>query len=147
MPTVVAPITSEGAIVEILLSVSEFRARALVANSQSIPSPIRLRMLVDTGASHSCVVAGLLAPLGLSPTGSVAVHIASSSGTPVNHDLYDVGLIGPDAQPTPWAFPICPISECLPLHGTIQGLLGRDIIDQTVMVYNPRGGGFLTISF
>jgi predicted aspartyl protease len=49
----------------------------LAAENQPQPSPIQVRALIDTGASHTCVDPSVLRPLNLTPTGST--HVSSPS--------------------------------------------------------------------
>ncbi len=146
MPTLILPLTNDGAIVEVLVGVSHQRAMALHAGQLPIPEPVRVRLLVDTGATCPNISLGLLTSLNLVSTGSVQLHTASSGTTPVNCEQYDVSLVFPDAQPGSWGFPTAPVVECLPLDGPIDGLLGRDLLDRSILTYNPYGN-IVTISF
>jgi hypothetical protein len=146
MPTVVIPITAEGAVVEVLVGVSQLRANFFKAANLPVPSPLQLRLLVDTGADMTSIQAGLLAPLGIVPTGSIQLHTPSTGGNPVQCDQYEVGIVFARALPNPWPVDILPIFECQKFIGTYQGLLGRDILDQSVLTYNSFGQT-VTISF
>jgi hypothetical protein len=146
MPSVIVPIDLEGAIVEVLIGVSLPKAAALNGAGQPVPQPIKARLLVDTGASTTSIQAGMLNPLGISPTGSIAIHTASSAGTPMKCDQYDVSIVFPNGIPIDCRIPTVAISECQQLAGTIHGLLGRDILDRCVMSYNPHTGN-VTLSF
>lgn len=146
MPSVIIPIGPEGAIAEVMVGVSHARAIALQQANRPLPPPVNVRLLVDTGASTSCVETGLLAPLSIRPTGSVPVYSVSSAGTPAMCDQYDVSLIFPTGVPVACGIPTIPITECQPLHGTIQGLIGRDVLNRCVMSYNPHTG-HVTLSF
>jgi len=146
MPSLILPLTADGAIAEVLIGVSHMRAMALRAIQQAVPEPVRVRLLVDTGATSTNVSQGLLSSLGLVSTGSVPVHTASSGTATVNCDEFDVSLFFPDAQPGGWGFASVPIIECSPLQGPIDGLLGRDILDRSILTYNPFSN-LVTISF
>ena len=111
-----------------------------------MPEPVRVRLLIDTGATSTNISQGLLTSLNLFPTGAVHVHTASSGGTPVKCDLYDISLFFPDAQPGSWGFATVSIIECMPLDGPIDGLLGRDILEQSILTYNSFSN-IVTISF
>lgn len=146
MPSLVLPLTVDGAIAEVLIGVSHMRAMALRTIQQAVPEPVMVRLLIDTGATTTNISQGLLASLGLVPTGSVPVHTASSGSVPVNCDEYDVSLFFPDARPGGWGFPSVPIIECLPLQGPADGLLGRDVLDRSILTYNSFSN-IVTISF
>jgi hypothetical protein len=146
MPSIIAPLTHDGAIVEVLVGVSHHRAMMLQARQLPIPEPIRLRLLVDTGASCTNIAQGCLDALGSESTGSTQIHTASSGTTPVDCDEYDVSMVFPDSLPAPWGIASLTVIECLPLDGPIDGLLGRDILNGAILTYNPFAN-VVTISF
>jgi hypothetical protein len=102
---------------------------------------LQIRALIDTGASSTCVVAGVLQPLGLAPTGTIPMTTPSSGPNPVICNQYDAGVflmhptltLGLDAMP---------IIECQPLGGTIQALLGRDFLVHCLFVYDGQSQRF-----
>jgi hypothetical protein len=136
MPSIVIPITAEGAIIEVLIGVSHAKSIALAKLGQPVPSPIKARLLVDTGASATNIQVGLLNPLSLTPTGSTMVFTSTSGSTPVPQALFDVSIsLGQNLF-----VPNCAVVECQQLGGSIQGLLGRDILATCIMHYNPLLG-------
>ena len=139
MPTIIIPITSEGAVVKVLVGISQPRVLALRAAGQTAPQPIPLRLLVDTGADMTSIQGGLLAPLGIAPTGSIQMYTPSTAGTPVQCNQYDVGIVYHSAIPFSWPLAIVPIFECSSFMGTYQGLLGKDILNRCVLTYNSFG--------
>jgi hypothetical protein len=146
MPSLILPLTIDGAIAEVLVGVSHQRAMALLAGQQVVPAPVRVRLLVDTGATTTNISYGLLTSLGLVPTGSVPVHTTSTGASPVNCDGFDVSLVFPDAQPNGWGFPSIPIIERLPLQGPVDGLIVRDVLDRSILTHNSFSN-VVTISF
>lgn len=146
MPSIIAPLTHDGAIVEVLVGISHPRAMMLQARQQSVPEPLRLRLLIDTGASSTTLAYGRLAALNLPPTGTTHVHTASSGNSPVECDEYDVSLVFPDAIPAAWGIATMPVIESAPLDGPIDGLLGRDVLNRAILTYNPFAT-IVTMSF
>lgn len=146
MPSIIAPLTHDGAIVEVLVGVSHPRAMMLQARQQIVPEPLRLRLLIDTGASNTTLTKGRMAALSLPPTGTTHIHTASSGDTPVECDEYDVSLVFPDAFPSAWGIATMAIIESAPLDGPIDGLLGRDVLNRAILTYNPFAN-IVTISF
>ncbi len=145
MPTLHAQLTPEGAVVDVLIGVSNPRAQALQAAGQAIPPPIHVRLLIDTGASGTCVVSGLLAPLGLTPRGQVSIWTPSTGTTAVHCDQYEVSITLLH-HGINFIIPTCSLTECQPLGGTIQGLLGRDILAHCLLTYHGQVGWF-SLSF
>jgi hypothetical protein len=94
--------------------------------------------LVDTGASTTVIDPALLAPLGLTPTGSVMCHTPSTAGAPVAFDQYDVMLViaGSSTDSPAWIIPAIPAFESHLSSQGIHGLIGRDLLDRAILVYN-----------
>jgi hypothetical protein len=141
MPIHYYQMTADGPVVDALIGVSAARMAMLQATKQPIPNAVPIRMLIDTGASGCCVNAGLLSPLGLNPTGIIAVHTPTTGGAPVNCNQFDVGILIPHPQ-SPFFVPVIPVMECQPLFGNIQGLLGRDVLSICQFIYIGPVQGF-----
>jgi hypothetical protein len=99
--------------------------------------------LVDIGASHTVVYHKLIAPLGLSPTGSVMVHTPSTAGNAVPMYQYDLLIFIPGNGKTPgWYMEAVPVTSSSFEGQGIDGLIGRDIIDRGLLFYNGQIGHF-----
>lgn len=124
------------------------RQDALKGLGTSIPSPIPIRALVDTGASCTCVDPTILAQLGLTPTGSLPMMTPSTGTQPHMADQYDIGLIIPGATQgdPPYIIETLPVvCSVLAVQG-IHALIGRDILAGCFMAYNGTAG-FFTLAF
>lgn len=109
-----------------------------------VPSMVQGTFLVDTGASGTCVDPRLVAPLGLTPSGSVSMQTPSTNGVPVVCSQYDVSVYipGADANAGGFFIPALPILETGLSSQGIDGLIGRDIINRCTMIYNGSAGMF-----
>jgi hypothetical protein len=90
----------------------------------------------------------VLSYLRLAPTGSVEIHTASTGAAPHTAEEYDVSFQIPGAVPhhVPLTLSNVPVTAVeLEVQG-IQALLGRDILDDCVLVYNGTVGQF-TLAF
>jgi Aspartyl protease len=136
-----------GPILNALVAVSQARSAALTAADQEIPNSVPVFALVDTGASCTCVDPAVLASLKLTPTGNVSVNTPSTGATPHSADQYDVALIVPAANGPPLIFQTIPVisSDLLSAQG-FHALIGRDILDRCVLIYNGHMGQF-TLAF
>lgn len=142
---------ANGPVLDAFIGVSGPRLAALTAASQPVPSPVPIRALVDTGASCTCIDPSVLQSLGLQPTGTVSVNTPSTGATPHTADQYDVGLVIPPGNIPPGAqplhFPTIPVVAAELLAGQgFHALIGRDILDQCVLIYNGGIGAF-TLAF
>lgn len=145
MPHLTLQITPLGPVMDVLVGVSRPRAAALTQAGQPIPNPVAVRGLVDTGASCTCIDPGVLTSLNLTPTGSQPVHTPSTQGTPVNQLQYDVSLILPHPGISYSFHSLAVIQSQLAVQG-IQGLIGRDVLDRCLLVYDGPLGAF-TLAF
>lgn len=137
-----------GPILQAIIFVSQPRIAALTAAGQTVPNPVPIRALVDTGASCTCVDPSVLASLGLTPTGIVRVNTPSTGTTPHSADQFDIALFipGPPSNP-PLVFQTIPVisSDLLAAQG-FHALIGRDILDRCVLIYNGSMKDF-TLAF
>src|SRR5690349_16340244 len=82
----------DGPLINVTIGVSAQRRAALVAARVDVPQPIFARLLIDTGASMTCIDAQILLDLGLQATGSAPVHTPSTGSNSVPINTYDVEL-------------------------------------------------------
>jgi hypothetical protein len=138
--------------VQAVAAVSAARRAALLAASQTVPTNIPIRALIDTGASCTCLDPQVIQSLGVPATGSVLVNTPSTGSTPHATDQYDVALlIPPGAQGQQGLiFPTIPViaSDLFAAQG-IHALIGRDILKLCVLIYNGALGntGYFTIGY
>ena len=136
-----------GPVVTTYVGVTSARHAALTKAGQPIPTPVVARMLVDTGASCTCVDPTIIAQLGISPSGSMPIQTPSTAGAPVNVNQYDVAFFLPGATSADVKFiDAMPIVESHLKSQGIDGLLGRDVLASCLMNYDGKSG-LITIAF
>ena len=122
--------------IDVLLTLSEARKRALIASSVAVPQPMKARALIDTGASCTCVDPAVIAHLALSPTGVVPMLTPSTGLTPVMCNQYDLQVQLLHATLS-LAIDAVPVTESQLQHAQgFEMLLGRDILARCVLVYH-----------
>src|SRR6266403_1158193 len=84
MPHFTLQITPEGPVISLLIGASAPRVAALQEAGVDVPTPVVVRCLIDTGASSTCLDTTAIAPLQLSPTGTITISTPSTGKTP--HD-------------------------------------------------------------
>lgn len=137
MPHLTRPIDPIGGpFVRVMVTVTPVRRSALQTAGLPEPAPQIVTALVDTGASSCAVDRSVIEALDLSPTGSATVHTPSSGvdGHPMN--MYDVALhlVHPESGHV--------LSRALPVlesrldHQGFQMLLGRDLLESCLLVYD-----------
>jgi predicted aspartyl protease len=107
------------------------------------PAPAQaIRMLVDTGASHTSIDQTVLQTMNLQPTGSIGMLTPSTKGVAVQAMTYDVDLIIFGHNTISKAFNNHSVSECHVAAQGILGLIGRDILAEGLLSYSGPGRHF-----
>ena len=132
-----------GPVVPVLIEIPSALTDRLQQTGQAIAAPVSGLALVDTGASVSAVDAGCVQQLGVQPVGMVTVGTAGGSQQQM---LYPGRFSFPGTN-----LPSIDFSSLLgadlatqgvpgPRGGPLVALLGRDLLEHFVLVYNgPQG--------
>lgn len=148
MPTITIAIQPLGPLIGILIGVSNPRFAALSAAGLTPPTPVLGTFLIDTGASCTCVDPDLISGLGIQPTGVTGIRTPSTqAGIPHYCDQYDVSLFIPDHAGASGHFvPAIPIITTHLKSQGFDGLLGRDVLNSCLLIYNGTGS-VITLSY
>lgn len=141
-----------GPILTALVLASAPRLQALQKAQQAAPPPQTGRFLVDTGASGTVVDPALIAPLGLTPKNFTPVATPTTGQAPQLRPVYDVQIIllpsitprsvqlGPSGT-MPHMRALSVIATHMRPQG-IDGLIGRDVLENVLFVYNGHTGTY-----
>lgn len=139
MPHFTLTIDAAGPVVNAGVSVSEGRKGALLAQNLLVPGMRIIRALVDTGASFTSIEPGVLAALNLTPTGTIDIVTPSTGSGVHTADTYDIDFLigGAAASDTPLSIPNLRVAASeLFLKQGIHALIGRDVLQRCILVYN-----------
>lgn len=152
MSSINLPIDIKGPILEAVLEPSPARIEALKKGKLKIPQSIRCNFLLDTGAASTCIDPAIIKKLELSPTGAIPIITPSTNGIPVVCYTYDIQIIIPASYSEaevlnpemimPYIRTISIIEAGLIDDQGISCLIGRDILEQCLFIYNGRVRGF-----
>jgi Aspartyl protease len=124
-----------GPVIDAEIAIATFDVATLEASGIPLPAPIRVRALIDTGASVSVMRQGIGALLGLSPDAIRLVDTATSS-----HVRCEAFAVSFHFSPE---FAVDVTALEMPLHGNqIDCLIGRDILARGVFIYLGSGNAF-----
>ena len=145
MPYFTRQVDASGALMlEGWIGVTSHRQNALFNANEPCPAPILVRMMVDTGASCTCVDESILRELNLQATGIATINTPTTGSTPVLMEQYDVSLtiiaqniIDPLHRS---AIPV--ISTELFESQQFHVLLGRDVLSGCILIYDGQNGEF-----
>jgi hypothetical protein len=128
-----------GPVIEVILTPSVEFIKVLNIPSSSIKS-ITVSAMIDTGASTTMISEGLAKSLGIEPVGTIKIHTPSS--TNIICPQYNIQIIFPENV----IYSSIVVTEA-PLQGQhIQCLIGRDVLRDSVLIYNGHDNSF-TLSF
>lgn len=146
MPSINLNIQPGGPIIGIFVGVSNPRFSALTAANLTPPTPVLGNFLIDTGASSTCIDPDLITGLGIHPTGKTGIQTPSTQPGATHYcDQYDVSLFIPDGTSGHFVPALPVITTHLRTQG-IDGLLGRDVLKNCVLIYNGTAS-MITLSY
>jgi len=100
VPVLRESLDREGALVSILVGLSDSSIRRLRSQFQPIPQPVECRALLDTGAEITCVDSRLVESLNLVDGGFSFANVPSVRESTMLASLYDLSLYSPRGEMT-----------------------------------------------
>ncbi len=117
-----------GPVLPVRIGVASDLEQSFAASGASVPDPIQLTALIDTGASATVIRRGVASGLGLEPVGVTAIATASSAR--VWCDEYQVSLHLANGL----VFETTAIEAPLDGHH-IECLIGRDVLARSLFIF------------
>ena len=144
MATLTGPITADGAVVNILIGVSEARRQTLQRVGFPVPAPSAVRAVLDTGSFVTLADVQAIVPLGVTHF-TRQRFLTSATGTrPQVRNVYRLSVTLLDDGGATLAY--WPSVNVLPgiilPSDTIHGVIGRDLLATTVLHFDGKGGAF-----
>ncbi len=106
-------------------------AAALAKAGKQIPPPVSGWALIDTGATSTCIDAGVVTPLGLTTIGTLPIQTPAGSS---NQSTHPVKLAFPGSGLP--ELPFLQVIACDLANQGLVALLGRDFLVGKTLIYN-----------
>lgn len=134
--TLTVPELQEGGpVVDAFIGVSSLAGHAFRDRGIDVPRPIKVRAMIDTGASSSAVKTGIPGRLGLNPIGKRKLQTPSST----NLECAEFALTF--SLPNDISVDVVAVEAPLE-EQAIEALVGRDVLSEGVLVYVGYMGTF-----
>ena len=141
MPHLTLPTTNDFAIVDLSVDVTRARSKALQAANHGLPKPLKIRGLIDTGASGTAIDRDIVKLLGLQPTGVLSIHTPSTASQAHRCHTYDVSLRVDHPAANETFDPIVAVESDLAAHG-FQALIGCNVLKKCIFIYDGEAATF-----
>lgn len=126
-----ANLQQAGPIAEVLIAPPHQLVQVLKAKGQPVPQPVKAVAMIDTGASGTVITPAIASALGIQPVGVTNMSTPSTT-TPVQSRVFNVDLTFLTNSVNLTGI----VAIEAPLGGQhIQCLIGRDILQNAVLVY------------
>lgn len=145
MPCLTFNLSANGSLLDLAVSISKPRQVALQKAGKTIPSPAKMRGLIDTGASCTCIDPEIIKSLNLAPTGVTSIATPSTGKNAHICNQFDVSikLVHPSHV---YTISVLPIIETHLSHLGFDALIGRDVLSRCLLVYNGPNNTY-TLAF
>jgi hypothetical protein len=145
MPIIHFPISTRGALIDVSIGLSTPKVEMLKESGESVPNPIIVRGLIDTGASGVCIDPIVVKELGLQPKTQLPMQTPSTNGEAVMCQAFDISFSINLACPPFVTGAVLALEAKLAKMG-FQVLIGRDILENCLIVYSGNGS-YCTLAY
>jgi hypothetical protein len=140
VPQLALDAQSNGLLVDVRIWFSSVRRSQMFRLGLNVPPPIEATLIIDTGADTTMINDQHMRALGLEPISQTRVMTSTSQGLSVPCDVYDISLeiINRTGNPSWFIQPLAVLAKPL-LNQATEGMVGRDVLSQGILVYDgPR---------
>lgn len=138
MPHITGSYGSSGAIIDVEVGVCGPRRRLLLSMGLEVPPPVRLALLIDTGADTTMVSEQAMRTLQIPARGVRSIVGATTLIAPTDCDTHDVELRITTPGEEPLVVPAIEVLSRPFFNISNEGLLGRDVLDRLKLTFGQR---------
>ena len=144
MPTLTGLITADGALVNVLIGVSEARRQTLRRVGFPVPAPSAVRAVLDTGSFVTLADAQAIASLGVTRHDRWQFFTSATGTTPHVRDVYNLSVTLLDDGGAVLAYwpSVNVLPGVFPPTDAVHGVIGRDLLATAVLLFDGKGGAF-----
>ena len=138
MPYTTVPLNEHGAVIELLVGVSESRRDALKRNDLPVPRRVRAIVQIDTGAPFCIFAPFVFEQLEIKPVGIVDMRTPSTGESTCPFEQYLVSLSLPGGEIELHLSTREVVKAVFAPDEGIHGLLGRDLLEHCLFIYDGQ---------
>jgi hypothetical protein len=144
VPILRGQLTDDGAIVDLLVGVTDSRRALLEKHHFPVPERSRIAAQIDTGSKFSAIDGSVFQQLGIGPHERVLVRTpVSAEREPEAFSVYAVSLSLPSGDGWEWFLHQVEVIGCFfAADEGIKAMLGRDVLTGCIFHYDGHGGTF-----
>jgi hypothetical protein len=141
MPTFTWPVQPDGLVVEVMIGADRNQMNAWIGQGVTLPRPILVRGIMDTGTDVTAIAPRLPLALGLPPWGTLSSHTA---GGQVSVFAYEISLsiLPPNRSGAGFTAPTLLAGELTHAAPGIEALVGLDVLLQGVFILDGHARTF-----
>jgi len=136
-------IGADGPVIDLTVWIGPARSATLHAAGRQVPGPATIRAPVDTGADRTAIDLEVIRGLGLIHHNQALLHSSAAGTRAIPADTYIAQLVlgGLQAAPFPGWREVQVVGVSVAKQG-ILALIGRDLLDSCLVVYDGRARTF-----
>jgi hypothetical protein len=144
MPTLTGPITADGAVVSVLVGVSEARRQVLLRVGFSVPAPTVVRAVLDTGSFITLADEPAIMALGVTAHDQQQFFTSATGATPHVRGVYksSITLLDDGGKALAYWPSVNILPAVFPPTDAVHGVIGRDLLGTAVLHFDGKGGAF-----
>ena len=144
MPFITLHSEPGGPVIDVTVGVSHPRELQLRQFQEQVPTPMKLRALIDTGASCSLITQGVVRWLRLPVRGVTPLRTPSTGEQPHDVEVFEISLVIPMGEEQFRRYAVVPvIGHSTIIQPGVEALIGRDILQHSLFTYNGPEKTFL----
>lgn len=128
-------IAAEGPLLPAWIGVNDQQNQAIVVGGDPA-GPLPARLLIDTGASHSCIASKYVDALALPKAGSQNAHNLFTAGAPRMFETFTAAIALLTTTSELFAIGMDAVVACDFADQEIDGLIGRDLLNDGSLIYD-----------